>query len=39
MVVTVAAEDDAKALEVLKANGQDAYILGEIVEGEGVELC
>ncbi len=39
MVVTVAAEDAAKALEVLKANGQDAYILGEIVEGEGVELC
>ena len=38
MVLTVAAEDAGKAIEVLQANGQDAYRLGVIAEGEGVEL-
>ena len=40
MVVTVAKEDAARALEILHANDEPgAYILGEIVEGEkGVEL-
>ena len=40
MMVCVAKEDAEKALEVLKANGEpDAYILGELVEGdEGVIL-
>ena len=38
MVLTVAAEDADKALEILKANGEDAYRLGVIAEGEGVEL-
>ena len=38
MVLTVAAEDANKAIEILKANGQDAYRLGVIAEGEGVEL-
>lgn len=39
MSVVVAKEDAEKALEVLHANGEDAYILGEIVRGdEGVEL-
>ena len=38
MVLTVAAEDADKAIEILKANGQDAYRLGVIAEGEGVEL-
>lgn len=28
-----------KAVDVLKANGQDAYIMGEAVKGEGVILC
>ena len=35
----LAAEDADKTIEILKANGQDAYRLGVIAEGEGVELC
>ena len=38
MVLTVAAGDADKAIEVLQANGQEAYCLGVIAEGEGVEL-
>ncbi len=38
MVLTVAEADAARAADILKANGQDAYVLGRIVEGEGVEL-
>lgn len=38
MVLTVAAEDADKTIEILQANGQDAYRLGTIVEGDGVEL-
>ena len=34
MAVIVAAADADKALEVLKANGEDAYVIGEIVSGE-----
>ena len=37
MVAAVAKEDTDKALEVLKANGEDAVVLGEVIEGsEGV---
>ncbi len=40
MSVVVGREDADKALEILRANGEDAYILGEIVESEeGVILC
>ncbi len=39
MILTVAAEVADKTIEILKANGQDAYRLGVIAEGEGVELC
>ena len=39
MIAVTAAEDAEKALEVLHANGEDAYVLGEIVEGEGVILA
>ena len=40
MSVVVAAEDAERTLEILKANGEDAYIIGEIVESEdGVILC
>ena len=40
MSVIVAKSDVEKALSILKANGQDAYVLGEIVEGDdGVILC
>ncbi len=39
MVVCVAREDADKSLEILRQNGEDAYILGELVESsEGVIL-
>ena len=34
MSVVVPAEQADKALEILKANGEDAYVIGEIVESE-----
>ena len=38
--IVVAKEDADKALSVLKANGEDAYIIGEIIESdEGVVIC
>ena len=40
MSVVVPAGEVDKALEILKANGEDAYIIGEIVAGEEkIELC
>ncbi len=40
MSVVVSKEDADKALEILKANGEDAYIIGEIIKSEdGVVLC
>ena len=40
MSVVVAREDADKAIEILRANGEDAYILGEVVKSdEGVILC
>ena len=40
MSVVVAKEDADKAIEILKANGEDAYVIGEIVKSdEGVILC
>ena len=40
MSVVVSSEDADKALEILRANGEDAYILGEVVKSdEGVILC
>ncbi|MBQ5927218.1 MAG: phosphoribosylformylglycinamidine cyclo-ligase [Clostridia bacterium] len=40
MSVVVAKEDAEKAVEILKAQGEDAYIIGEIVKSEdGVILC
>lgn len=40
MSIVVAKEDADKALEVLRANGEDAYLIGEIVRGEeGIVLC
>ncbi len=40
MTVIVSGEDAEKALEILKSNGEDAYILGKVVKSEeGVELC
>ncbi len=40
MSVVAAAEDAQRALEILRANGEDAYVIGEITEGEEkVVLC
>ena len=40
MSVVVAAADADRALEVLRENGEDAYLMGEITEGdEGIMLC
>ena len=40
MSVVVSKEDAEKALEILKANGEDAYIMGEIVKSdESVVIC
>ena len=40
MVLTVPAQQADKALDILHANGEpEAYKLGVIAEGEGVELC
>ena len=38
-IVVPAAEVDT-ALEILRANGEDAYVIGEIISGDdGVVLC
>lgn len=40
MTVIVAKDDVAKALESLKANGVDAYVIGEVLAGEDkIDLC
>lgn len=40
MSVVVAKEDTARALEILKQNGEDAYVIGEIVKSEeSVIIC
>ncbi|MBQ7827232.1 MAG: phosphoribosylformylglycinamidine cyclo-ligase [Clostridia bacterium] len=40
MSIVVSPDEADKALEILRANGEDAYILGEIVDSdEGVILC
>ena len=40
MSIILDKKDAEKALEVLRANGEDAYIIGEVVEGdEGVIIC
>lgn len=40
MVMIVAKEDADRTIEILKAQGEEAYVLGEVVDGEeGVILC
>lgn len=40
MIFAVDAKDVDKAMEILKANGEDAYIIGSVEDGEhGVEIC
>ena len=34
MSIVVAKEDADTALEILRANGEDAYVIGEIVKSE-----
>ena len=40
MSVVVAAEDADRALEILRDNGEDAYVIGEIIESEDkITIC
>ena len=40
MSITVAPEDVDTALEILKAQGEDAYVIGQIIKGDdGVVFC
>lgn len=40
MSIVVSAEDAQKAIEILKANGEDAYIIGEIIKSsEKITIC
>lgn len=40
MVAIVAKEEAQKTIDILKANGEDAYVIGTVAEGEnGIELC
>ncbi len=39
MSVVVAKEDADTALEILRSAGEDAYIMCEVAEGEGVVIC
>ena len=39
MCITVSSEDADEAVRVLKAAGEDAYIMGVVTENEGVDLC
>ncbi|MBO5356694.1 MAG: phosphoribosylformylglycinamidine cyclo-ligase [Clostridia bacterium] len=40
MSIVVPASEVEKAIEILKANGEDAYVIGEIIKSdEGVILC
>ncbi len=36
MCVIVSADDADKALEILKGNGEDAYVMGEVIDGDGI---
>lgn len=37
-VIALAPEDAEKAVEVLRANGQEAHVIGRVTEGDGVVL-
>ena len=39
MSVIVPAADADKAIRILRENGEDAYLIGEVAEGDGIELC
>ena len=40
MSIVVSKEDADNALKILQTNGEDAYVVGEIIEGkESVIIC
>ena len=40
MMVAVSADEADKAIRLIEAAGEKAYLVGEIMEGEkGIELC
>ncbi len=39
MSVIVPAEDADKAIRILRENGEDAYLIGEVAKGDGIEIC
>ena len=39
MSVIVPAADADKAIRILRENGEDAYLIGEVAAGDGIELC
>ena len=39
MSVIVPAADADKAIRILRESGEDAYLIGEVAEGDGIELC
>ena len=40
MSIVVAPEDVDTALEILRANGEDAYLIGDIVESDSkITIC
>ena len=40
MSIVVPKDEVTKALEILKAHGEDAYVIGEIIKGDdGVVFC
>lgn len=39
MCIVVAKEDAERAVQILRANGEEAYVMGETVNGEGIEIC
>ena len=40
MSIVVSKEDVEKSLEILKACGEDAYVIGEIIKSEDkIEIC
>ena len=40
MSIVVAKDDADRALEILRANGEDAYIIGDVVKAEEkIRIC
>ncbi|MBR6708304.1 MAG: phosphoribosylformylglycinamidine cyclo-ligase [Clostridia bacterium] len=39
MSIVVPAADADRALAILREAGEDAYLIGEIAEGDGIEIC